>query len=140
MGERGSYAPKQAAIISIQSILPGIAFTYFSSRFIKVKKQLHNRLALNKFQKYANCLKWDLELLHDELHPVQNEQDDEQDIVEAIISFCAEPKSAKEIVEKFAFPNRLYLKRHFLDEMLMKRKLKMTLPDKPSSRNQKYYS
>ena len=59
MGERGSYAPKQAAIISIQSILPGIAFTYFSSRFIKVKKQLHNRLALNKFQKYANCLKWD---------------------------------------------------------------------------------
>ena len=58
MGERGSYAPKQAAIISIQSILPGIAFTYFSSRFIKVKKQLHNRLALNKFQKYANCLKW----------------------------------------------------------------------------------
>ena len=81
-----------------------------------------------------------LELLHDELHPVQNEQDDEQDIVEAIIAFCAEPKSAKEIVEKFAFPNRLYLKRHFLDEMLMKRKLKMTLPDKPSSRNQKYYS
>jgi len=48
--------------------------------------------------------------------------------------------AAKEIVEKFAFPNRLYLKRHFLDEMLMKRKLKMTLPDKPSSRNQKYYS
>ncbi len=48
-----------------------------------------------------------LELLHDELHPVQNEQDDEQDIVEAIITFCAEPKSAIEIVEKFAFPNRL---------------------------------
>ncbi len=81
-----------------------------------------------------------LELLHDELHLVQNEQDDEQDIVKAIITFCAEPKSAKEIVEKFAFPNRLYLKRHFLDEMLMNRKLKMTLPDKPSSRNQKYYS
>ena len=75
-----------------------------------------------------------------ELHPVQKEQDDEQDIVKAIIAFCSEPKSAKEIVEKFAFPNRLYLKRHFLDEMLMNKKLKMTLPDKPSSRNQKYYS
>jgi len=81
-----------------------------------------------------------LELLNDEHCPVQNEQDDEQDIVKAIIAFCAEPKSSKEIVEKFAFPNRLYLKRHFLDEMLMNGKLKMTFPDKPSSRNQKYYS
>ena len=81
-----------------------------------------------------------LELLHGELHPVQSEQDDEQDVINAIIAFCSEPKSAKEIVEKFAFPNRLYLKRHFLDEMLMNKKLKMTLPDKPSSRNQKYYS
>ena len=81
-----------------------------------------------------------LELLHGELHPVQSEQDDEQDIVNDIIAFCSEPKSAKEIVEKFAFSNRLYLKRHFLDEMLMNKKLKMTLPDKPSSRNQKYYS
>ncbi len=56
-----------------------------------------------------------LELLHGELHPVQREQE-------------------------FAFPNRLYLKRHFLDEMIKNKKLKMTLPDKPSSKNQKYYS
>lgn len=81
-----------------------------------------------------------LELLNDEIHPVQNEQDDEQDIIKAIIAFCSKPKSAREIVEKFAFPNRLYLKRHFLDEMIKSKKLKMTLPDKPSSRNQKYYS
>ena len=58
----------------------------------------------------------------------------------AIIAFCSESKSPKEIVEKFAFPNWLYFKRHFLDEMLMNKKLKMTLPDKLSSRNQKYYS
>ena len=81
-----------------------------------------------------------LELLNDETHPVQSEHDDEQDIVKAIIAFCSEPKSAREIVGKFAFPNRLYLKRHFLDKMLMSKELKMTLPDKPSSRNQKYYS
>lgn len=66
--------------------------------------------------------------------------DDEQDVVKAIIAFCSEPRSAKEIVEKFTFPNRLYLKRHFYIEMLMNKKLKITLPDKPSSRNQKYYS
>lgn len=85
------------------------------------------------------CYKY-LELLHEEIHPVQGEQDDEQDVVNAIIAFCSEPKSSKEIVEKFRFPNRLYLKRHFLDRMLMSKELKMTLPDKPSSRNQKYYS
>ncbi len=81
-----------------------------------------------------------LELLKDEPHPVQNEQDNEQDVVKAIIEFCSEPKSAKEIVGKFGFPNRLYLKRHFLDEMLKRKMLKMTLPDKPSSKNQKYFS
>ena len=81
-----------------------------------------------------------LELLHDKAHPVQSDQDDEQDVVKAIIDFCSEPKSAKEIVKKFAFPNRLYLKRHFLDEMLTSKQLKMTLPDKPSSKNQIYYS
>ena len=81
-----------------------------------------------------------LELLNDEPHSVQNEQDNEQDVVKAIIEFCLEPKSAKEIVEKFGFSNRLYLKRHFLDEMLKRKMLKMTLPDKPSSKNQKYFS
>ena len=58
----------------------------------------------------------------------------------AIIVFCSESKSPKEIVEKSAFSNWLYFKRHFLDEMLMDKKLKITLPDKLSSRNQKYYS
>ena len=81
-----------------------------------------------------------LELLNGELHPVQSEQDGEQDVVNDIIAFCSEPKSAREIVEKFDFPNRLYFKRHFLDKMLKNKKLKMTLPDKPSSKNQKYYS
>lgn len=49
-------------------------------------------------------------------------------------------RADKGIVEEFAFLNRLYLKRHFLDGMLTNKKLRMTLPDKPSSRNQKYYS
>ncbi|MCM1266361.1 MAG: hypothetical protein NC302_00540 [Bacteroidales bacterium] len=76
----------------------------------------------------------------EESYPVRSEQDDEQDIMEAIIAFCSEPRSVKEIVKEFAFPNRLYLRRHYLDKMLRNKELKMTLPDKPSSKNQKYYS
>lgn len=82
-----------------------------------------------------------LALLKDDVqHPVQNEQDDEQDLKKAIVEYCKEPRSSKEIVEYFDFANRLYLKRHYLDGMLKDGQLKMTIPDKPSSKNQKYYS
>ena len=51
-----------------------------------------------------------LELLHDKSHPVQSEQDGEQDMVKAIIAFCSEPKSAKEIVKNSRFPIGYILK------------------------------
>ena len=82
-----------------------------------------------------------LELLRNDVqHPVQNEQDVEQDIKSAIIKYCKEPRTIKEIIEYFSFANRLYLKRHYLDAMLTDGQLKMTIPDKATSKNQKYYS
>lgn len=57
-----------------------------------------------------------------------------------IIKFCSTPKSLNEIIGHFNFPNRSYFKRRFLDKMLQDGILKMTLPDKPSSRKQKYFS
>lgn len=72
--------------------------------------------------------------------PVQSEQDDEQDVVNAIKLYCKEPKAMKEIVEYFKFPNRSYFKWHYLDDLLENDELKMTIPDKPSSKNQKYFS
>ena len=82
-----------------------------------------------------------LELLRDDgQHHVQSEQDSEQDVKNAIIAYCKEPKTSKEIIEYFGFANRLYFKRHYLDEMLERGQLKMTIPEKPTSKNQKYYS
>ena len=46
-----------------------------------------------------------LELLKDDVYPVQNEQDVEQDIESTIVRFCKEPRTAKEIVEYFNFSN-----------------------------------
>ena len=74
------------------------------------------------------------------IHPVQSEQDDEQDIMKAIVIFCTDPKSSQEIIEHFKIPNRSYFKRHYLDNLVKINKLKMTIPEKPSSKNQKYYS
>ena len=73
-------------------------------------------------------------------HPVQNEQDGEQDLIADIIRFCDVPKSSNEIIAHFNMPNRSYFKRHFLDKMLKVGMLKMTIPEKPSSKKQKYYA
>ena len=69
-------------------------------------------------------------------HLIQNGQDMDK----MIIDFCREPKSVMEIMDNFKFKSRTSLKRNYLQKMLAEGTLKMTIPDKPSSRNQKYYS
>jgi len=76
-----------------------------------------------------------LRILYGEIHPVQSEQD----MINAILAYCKEPRSAKEIQQQFGI-ERLYLRRHYLDRLIKSGKLKMTLPEKPTSRNQKYFS
>lgn len=66
--------------------------------------------------------------------------DVEQDVRNAIIEYCKKPRTSKEIIEHFGFGNRLYLKRHYLDKMLADGQVKMTIPEKPTSKMQKYYS
>lgn len=68
-----------------------------------------------------------------------DEQDVEQDTMGAIIEYCKEPKSANEIMQEFSLA-RSQFRRHYLDKMLGAGILKRTEPDKPKSRNQKYYS
>ncbi len=63
-----------------------------------------------------------------------------QDMDKMIIDFCREPKSVMEIMDNFKFMSRTSFKRNYLQKMLAEGTLKMTIPDKPSSRNQKYYS
>ncbi len=85
-----------------------------------------------------------LKLMHQKNQAVQieqdNEQDGEQDLIADIIRFCDVPKSSNEIIAHFNMPNRSYFKRHFLDKMLKVGMLKMTIPEKPSSKKQKYYA
>ena len=62
-----------------------------------------------------------------------------EDIKNKIIEFCRIPKSASEILKEFNL-ERSYFRRHYLDRMLKIGELKRTEPDKPKSKNQKYYS
>ena len=73
-------------------------------------------------------------------HPEQNVQDNEQVVIDKIIEFCKTPKSIREIVDYLGMNNRMQLKRKYLDKLILEDKIKMALPGKPSSKNQKYYS
>ena len=69
----------------------------------------------------------------------ESDHDNDQDIMKQIIEFCREPKSASQIMQKFNL-ERSYFRRHYLDKMLETGELQRTEPDKPKSKNQKYYS
>ena len=60
------------------------------------------------------------------------------DVVMMILEFCKEPKSVPEIMEKFSFGSRTSFRRNYLNVLVDDGRLKMTLPDKPKSKNQKY--
>ena len=73
----------------------------------------------------------------------QNESNHDQfghDLVVMILEFCKKPKSLSEIMEKFGFESRTSFRRNYLNELVKAGKLKMTIPDKPKSKNQKYYA
>lgn len=69
-------------------------------------------------------------------HPNQNGQD----MSKLIIDFCREPRSVQEIMGKFGLDSRTSFRRKYLTPMMKKGVLKMTIPEKPSSKKQKYYS
>ena len=86
-----------------------------------------------------------MELLNDEgdLHLGQSDRDHDQDghdVVMMILDFCKEARTIQEIMEQFGFGSRTSFRRKYLNTLVKDGRLKMTLPDKPKSKNQKYYS
>ena len=78
-----------------------------------------------------------LELLrNDGQHHDQNGHD----MVMMILNFCKDAKSVPEIMDNFGFESRTSFRRKYLNDLVENGKLKMTMPDKPKSKNQKYYS
>ena len=77
-----------------------------------------------------------LELLRDD----GNHDQGSYDVVMMILDYCKEARSIPEIMEKFGFDSRTSFRRKYLNTLVKEGRLKMTLPDKPKSKNQKYYS
>lgn len=70
----------------------------------------------------------------------QDKPNKKEDKINLILEFCKEPKSVKEIMEYIGLKHRPTFMYDYLNPLLEKNKLQMTIPDKPKSRNQKYIS
>ena len=67
--------------------------------------------------------------------PQVTPQDTPQD---KIIAYCMEPRSKAEIAKFCGFKDIKHFTAHYLKPLLESGQLRMTIPDKPNSRNQKY--
>ena len=56
----------------------------------------------------------------------------------ALIKFCVEPRSKKEMMDYLGLANVNHFRKKYLIQLLDAGKIRMTIPDKPNSRNQKY--
>lgn len=59
---------------------------------------------------------------------------------EEILEFCRDPKSRKEIQEFIGIKDRRYFSNRILNPLIKGELIKLTIPDKPTSPNQKYHS
>lgn len=57
-----------------------------------------------------------------------------------LLAFCHEPKTRQEIAEFLGVKTVFYAMQHYVQPLLADEKLAMTIPEKPKSRNQKYYT
>jgi ATP-dependent DNA helicase RecG len=62
------------------------------------------------------------------------------DRAEKLLEYCNTPRTRREMQEFVGIASREYFNKTILLPLFESGKLKMTIPDKPSSRNQKYVS
>ena len=62
------------------------------------------------------------------------------DLEQEILNYCNTPRSREELSEKFGFEAPTYFIKTYVAPMLTVGKIKLTIPEKPKSKFQKYYS
>jgi ATP-dependent DNA helicase RecG len=65
---------------------------------------------------------------------------DHNDLYTQLIRFCKTPRSRAELAQELQLSSLSYMMSRYINPLLASGKLKMTVPDKPKSRNQKYFS
>lgn len=81
-----------------------------------------------------------LELIKQALEEITCSPGTSQEQVDLLLEYCKTPRSRKEMQEYIGIQGRKAFNNNFLKPLLEQGKIKMTIPDKPNSRNQKYYT
>ena len=89
-------------------------------------------------QKYGFVVKFYRNILGTTTQDSTQDSTQDKNRENAILDFCKEPKSSEEILNFIGIKSRKYLREKILRPLLLSNKLKMTIPDKPNSKNQKY--
>lgn len=55
-----------------------------------------------------------------------------------ILNYCKEPRTLKEICNKFGFKDTRTFKKNYLNNLIDNGILQMTIPNQPRNKNQKY--
>jgi len=67
-------------------------------------------------------------------------QSKDADMEQEILNYCITPRSREELAERFRFEAPTYFIKTYIAPLLAGGKIEMTMPDKPKSKFQKYYS
>lgn len=73
---------------------------------------------------------------NEEAKPAQIEENESRSLLE----FCSEPRSRKEIADSLGISTIYYVTQNYINPLLETGQLKMTKPETPKSKNQKFYS
>ena len=76
--------------------------------------------------------------LNDLVSDQVSDQVSPKDITQSILEFCATEKNKQEICSFVGYKNLTYFTRKYLKPLILSGQLKMTVPSKPNSKNQKY--
>jgi ATP-dependent DNA helicase RecG len=74
----------------------------------------------------------------DQVSDQDTDQVSDQDTAAQILAFCGSEKSKKEICGHMGYANLTYFTRKYLAPLIASGELRLTIPDKPNSKNQKY--
>lgn len=76
--------------------------------------------------------------LNDLVSDQVSDQVSPKDITQSILEFCVTEKSKQEICSFVGYKNLTYFTRKYLKPLILNEQLKMTVPNKPNSKNQRY--
>jgi len=71
-------------------------------------------------------------------HP--SAENEETNLTDRLIAFCAEPKSREELAKEFGFSAPTYFINTYVKPLIAEGRIAMTLPETPKSKKQKYHT